>query len=219
MKTVDDTYMNHFLTNTHCFRTRKKATDYIAKKIPFEKQVFNDKCGTLKRYESHGFVVYKNVLLEQTFPNVADMPYKKLSLTRSNYLSEIIGNLEKLFPIELLSEVDIFDNRYWDDTKNVEEEHQGDEQKLRKLCAFYGLPYRAQVFQSWIKLIKDLFEQGHPWCDIRHSYPSAFWMNVLGSNQFEIHSTLARLIKSVIVTPMGSSEAERSFSIMNKVYR
>ena len=220
MKTVDDTYMQYFLSHTHCFRTRKKATDYIARNIPIDKQNFADKCGTLRRYESHSFVVYNNILLEQNSINVANMPFKKLSLSRQKYLSEIISNLEELFPIELLSEIDMFDNRNWDDTKDVDVEHQGDEQKLKKLCIFFGLKYTRKVFESWIKLIKDLFEQEYPWCEIKGSYPSSFWMNVLPrSTEFDINPVLERLIKSIVVTPMGSSEAERSFSVMNKIFR
>ena len=220
MKRTDESHMKHFLTHTHCFKNRKKATDYIAKKIPPAKQNFADKCNTLRRYESHSFIVYNNVLLEQNHPNVADMPYKKLSLTKVKYLTAIVDNLKEMFPIELLTEIDIFDNRYWDDTQNVEVAHQGDDQKLKKLCSFYGLTYSRQVFTSWIDLIKELFKEGSPWCQIRESYPSSFWMSVLSTGyQYDMDPVLVRLIKSIIVTPMGSSEAERAFSVMNKIYR
>ena len=220
LKTDDGTFMQHFLTHTHCFRTRKKALAYIARNIPIDKQDFADKCNTLARYESHGFIVYNNQLLEQNSINVANMPFKKLSLSRTDYLSSIISNLEEFFPIELLREIDIFDNRNWDDTKDVDAEHQGDDQKLKKLCNFFGLKYTRKVFTSWIKLIKDLFEQEYPWCEIKGSYPSSFWMNVLPrATEFNIDPVLERLIRSIVVTPMGSSEAERAFSVMNKVYR
>ena len=68
------------------------------------------------------------------------------------------------------------------------------------------------MFQSWIRLLKDLFRKKEPWCNTKEDVPSAFWMNVLSrTDEFDVDPMLAKLITSLIVTPMGSAEAERAF--------
>ena len=196
--------MGYFLSHCHCYRNLRKAKAYIKKNIPIESQDFSDKCKSLKHYENSPYIIYNNILLQQNHVNIANMPYVRLSTNRVPYLDTILANLEQMFPMELLSEVDIFDNRLWDDTADVDEVHEGDDLKLKKLCQFYGLRYTRKVFQSWIQLIKDLFSNGYPWCEIKGSYPSSFWMNILSrSTEYNIEPVLDRLIRSVVVTPMG----------------
>ena len=105
-----------------------------------------------------------------------------------------------------------FQNRLWNADGDVDRDHGGDNAKLRKLCQFYGFRYTPAMFQSWIKLLKDLFRTKDPWCNTKENLPSSFWMNVLSRpDQFYVDPSLERLITALIVTPMGSSEAERAF--------
>ena len=55
--------------------------------------------------------------------------------------------------------------------------------------------------------------QEHFFCDFRNSDPVLFWEVVL--RKFPISAELQRLIKSSIIIPLGSADAERSFSALN----
>ena len=113
LKVSEGEHMTDFLDNCHCFRLKKQAMNYVKRNIPLKQQTFNDKCHTLDRYEKN-WVVYNNVLIHENTHtvSVANRPYKKLSLERKGYIDKIITNLNNLFPIDLLEEIDIFDQRW-----------------------------------------------------------------------------------------------------------
>ena len=58
-------------------------------------------------------------------------------------------------------------------------------------------------------------EQENFFCNFKKSDPMKFWVSVL--LKFEMSKELEKLIKSSIIIPMGSADAERSFSEMNLV--
>ena len=112
LKTSEGEFMTNFLDHCHCFRLKRQAVNYVKRNIPLDQQTFNDKCHTLEKFEK-SWVVYKNILIhENTYTiNVLERPYKKLTLERQEYIDKIIKNLNDLFPMEMLQEIDIFDNR------------------------------------------------------------------------------------------------------------
>ena len=106
--------------------------------------------------------------------------------------------------MDFLADVDLFDNRQWNDELPVEDQFLDAKNKLKKLSAFYNLPYTDEVYDKFVKLVKTLFEINTPWCEIKQSFPSAFWMTILNRrHQFDIDGTLESLIENLMVTPMG----------------
>ena len=209
LKTTNGEHITKFLLETHCFATEELAEEYVNSKTPLKEQDFSDKCTSIDDYENK-HVVYKNHLLGTIPVPGATEFYETLSSVRQEYLKDIIDNLNELFPLDFLQDLDIFDNREWKEVADVEEQFSDGKQKLANLCQFYGLTYTDDVYQSFIDLVKDLFQKETPWCEIKQSYPSEFWMTILTRRyQFSIHGTLASLIENAIVTPMGSAEAER----------
>ena len=106
--------------------------------------------------------------------------------------------------MDFLADVDLFDNRQWNDELPVEDQFPEAKKKLKKLSTFYNLPYTDEVYDKFVKLVKNLFELNTPWCEIKQSFPSAFWMTILNRrHQFDIDGTLESLIENLMVTPMG----------------
>ena len=208
LKTSEGHYMKGFLAQCHCFHSKLQAEAFVRRNIPLEDQNFDDKCLSLEQYERM-HVVHKNIYLEEDNIRVSYKAFKKLSSEIDAYINKILENLREQFPLDLLQEIDMFDQRTFNDQGSVDFDHRDDKTKLRKLCDFYGLHYNNAVFLSWIALIKTLFQKKSPWCDYKESYPSSFWMGVLGKpDEFEIHPVLRKLIVSAIITPMGKNEKD-----------
>ena len=58
-------------------------------------------------------------------------------------------------------------------------------------------------------------QQEHFYCDYKKSNPVYFWQAVV--RKFPTSEPLKKLIKSAIVIPLGSADAERSFSELNLI--
>ena len=115
-------------------------------------------------------------------------------------------NLEAYFPMKLLDSFSVFDHSLWDEKKSVEEEQKDAPKQLKQLCDFYGLGYNQDIYLSWLAVVRRAMQEQEPWCNSRESSPQIFWMKILSLKDLTIHPRLERLIKSAIVTPLGSSE-------------
>ena len=115
-------------------------------------------------------------------------------------------NLEAYFPTKLLDSFSVFDHTAWDEEKTVEEQQKDAPKQLKKLCEFYGFGYNNAMYLSWLEVVKRAMQEQEPWCSSKASSPMIFWMKMLSLKDLTIHPRLERLIKSAIVTPLGSSE-------------
>ena len=80
------------------------------------------------------------------------------------------------------------------------------------MLSYFDIKYKPDYFKTFKTLVETLMDpQKYPkWCEHRGSLPSLFWMRVLGSN-VAIDDDLRKLIRILLVLPLGSSEAERAF--------
>ena len=108
--------------------------------------------------------------------------------------------------MKLLDAFSVFDHTQWDEKKTVEEQQKDAPKQLKKLCDFYGLGYNKDIYLSWLEIVKRVMQEQEPWCSSKESSPMIFWMKMLSLKDLTIHPRLERLIKSAIVTPLGSSE-------------
>ena len=69
--------------------------------------------------------------------------------------------------------------------------------------------------QSPSKKLKVSPRQEIFFCNFKESDPVDFWVSVL--MKFDMSRDLEKLIKSTIIIPVGSADAERSFSQMNLI--
>ena len=108
--------------------------------------------------------------------------------------------------MKLLDAFSVFDHTQWDEKKTVEEQQKDAPNQLKKLCNFYGLGYNKDIYLSWLQVVKRVMQEPEPWCSSKDSSAMIFWMKMLSLKDLTIHPRLERLIKSAIVTPLGSSE-------------
>ena len=108
--------------------------------------------------------------------------------------------------------------RKWKEDVPVKTQFNGSWRSLKTLLGYFGISYRSNFFQNFKVLVEKIMDPSkYPaWCTTKADIPSLFWMKVLGS-KLEIDPELQKLVKTLLVLPLGSSEAERAFSNMNKV--
>ena len=140
------------------------------------------------------------------------MTFEPLSTIRGPYITEILKNLEKFFPQKLMKEFDLFDQRKWKEDVAVNVQFSQSWRHLKKLLSYFDIRYKPEFFKNFKELVQNLMNpEVYPnWCKHKESLPSLFWQNVLGS-KIEIDPDLLQLIKTLLVLPVGSSEAERVF--------
>lgn len=122
-------------------------------------------------------------------------------LLRIPYLTTVLENLESYFPMDTLTNIDLLDQRFWDEN-DIWHAHIQSKEKLKNLCKFFGLKFTELVFASWMKLLDEIQKENTLWCQTMESPPQKFWMGVIG--KFTIEPTLLRIIQSSIVIPMGN---------------
>ena len=142
-----------------------------------------------------------------------ELCFDTLSTIRIPYVEKILANLDRYFPSKMLKDFDIFDQRYWDEKVLVKDQFKQSWRSLKTLLGYFKIPYKKDYFQNFKSLVRRLIDPDtYPaWCTTKTSLPSVFWMRVLGSN-IQIDDDLKKLIKTLLVIPLGSSEAERAFS-------
>ena len=142
-----------------------------------------------------------------------ELRFDPLSTIRVPYVEKILANHDKYFPSKMLKDFDIFDQRYWDDKVPVNDQFRQAWRSLKILLGYFRISYKRDYFQNFKSLIRKLMDPDiYPdYCTTKGNLPSVFWMRVLGSN-VEIDDDLRKLIQTLLVIPLGSSEAERAFS-------
>ena len=120
--------------------------------------------------------------------------------------------LEFYFPRKLLKDFDLFDQRKWKEGVMVVDQFSQSWRQMKNLLAYFNIKYKPSFFQNFKVLAEALMNPKYypNWCTQRNSLPSLFWMNVLGSKIY-IDPDIRLLVQTLIVIPLGSSEAERAF--------
>ena len=140
------------------------------------------------------------------------MTFEPLSTIREPYIKEILKNLDHHLPSKLMKEFDLFDHRKWLTDVSVSVQFSQSWRVLKKLLSYFNIKYKPEFFKNFKGLVEKLMDPNvYPdWCKHEESPPSLFWQIVLGSG-IEIDPDLKQLIRTLLVIPVGSSEAERAF--------
>ena len=91
------------------------------------------------------------------------------------------------------------------------------EEPIKQLAIKVNIQGRYQaILDDWRYLLRFLASEPTAMrCSYSKSDPAEFWQNILPMP--EVRPALKQLISSYLVIPMGSAEAERSFSVMNRI--
>ena len=215
-----DVHMMKLLDNSHCVASLEAANAIVAQTNPS----FNDKCTSITEFENN-FVVYKGILLEKNDIKVAvpkgytmaespqecgetkttmKIEFQSLSNIKVMYMDQIINNLEDYIPIQQLEFYELLNQKTWVRGAPILTQQPKTEKYLQELCKFYNIQYTNVILQSWLDLVKSIFNSKFPWCLIEKDKPSIFWMRIL-KDDYPMDSNLKWIIKSAITTPLGNN--------------
>ncbi len=140
-------------------------------------------------------------------------PYRPLSTVRKALIEKLEAEIQSYIPEDGLDMYKILDNK-------MIPENEGDQvfygiPEIMSLSQIYNVPTTQRV-QEWKKLLKELTSSSD-WCKQKHSEVRFFWSHYLKKQDFIISPNIRKIIQGVLVTPIGSADAERGFSVMNHV--
>lgn len=90
--------------------------------------------------------------------------------------------------------------------------------EITGICNILKLNDCEELLEDWAKLIESLIESEN-FCDFRNRYTEtfAFWSHFLNEMGIAWTEKTKKLIRIVLVLPIGSADAERGFSVMNHI--
>ena len=152
---------------------------------------------------------------------------RHMSALKEEYLDTILANIYEYFPEGDSSELIIFDQRLWGTSVDLMNEDLVKSQ-IESARIFLGVESSEFLLDECYKLLSKLWEEEKFSCANKQTIPTHYWGNVLKEDLdineddsdmgiIKMSALLRRLIQTAIVIPMGSAEAERSFSVMNHV--
>ena len=109
------------------------------------------------------FVISKQKLKQKFDP---------LSKIKDEYIDSVLVSLEKYLPVEELRIFELFNNRGWSTETPLVDQQIDAKYKLQRLCLFYGIVYEDAIYDSWISLLKEIYEELYPFC-VFHDSPAA----------------------------------------------
>ena len=109
------------------------------------------------------FVIAKQKLLPK---------FDALSTMKDQYIDKVLESLEKYLPQQQLRLFDLFNNRNWNTEIPLVEQQTNAKYKLERLCHLYGMVYENAIYESWIALLQEIYDEGYPFCVIHDSPPA-----------------------------------------------
>lgn len=90
--------------------------------------------------------------------------------------------------------------------------------EVNRICEILKLGDCVNLVRDWGKLTVSIIKSDN-FCKFHNSQTETyqFWSHFLNEKGIEWTSKTRRLIQIILVTPIGSAEAERGFSIMNHI--
>ena len=111
------------------------------------------------------FVISKQKLKQKFDP---------LSKIKDEYIDSVLVSLEKYLPVEQLRIFELFNNRGWNTETPLVDQQTDAKYKLQRLCIFYGIVYEDAIYNSWISLLKQMYEEMYPFCGVHDSPPARY---------------------------------------------
>jgi hypothetical protein len=223
LKTSNAHHLNNLLADSACSNIARQILKYIWKgtseDIPKPKGT--DPCKTLSAYEKSPYISWNGAELStvitkpksQLNNDMRSFPIPPLSEYRNQFIDLLIGELDKYFPVGSLKLFEVFDPSEWPKSPNLLGTF--GLQEIAQLCNLLDLDDSLITTQQWTVLIKSIRADNDFWCLMKESRHINFWSSVIG--KFNIEKQLLYLIKTVLILPIGSADAERAFSIMNHI--
>ena len=134
------------------------------------------------------------------------------------YLDTIEDAVEQYFPVKSTEDLEILDQRLWKDPNlETDEDIQKIKQKFKNAADILGKKDVSSTVQNeFVDLMKALWNEKGPQCSNSEDLPTHFWGDVLRTKS-DLTEDLKEILQRSIVIPMGTAEAERSFSTMNHI--
>lgn len=193
----------------------KNTQDFLAKSVCYKNPNKSDKkqCTSIQMYEE-SFVEYKGVeLLDMGSEGIP-----RLSSFLNKYLEEVLKTIENYFPhtysrktnpaklnMEIFSP---FNQELWQWQGNLAVG------SIKEAAKAVNIEYTIALQNEFEKLVQTM-KMNIMYCMNKKSDPFYFWLSVLKDFGSNMSPKLRQLIKSIIIIPWSSAEAERAFSLMN----
>jgi hypothetical protein len=137
----------------------------------------------------------------------------KISSFREGFLETLITGIEEYFPEGELEIFSALEPQQISLNFNSLDEFGND--WIGQLAQRFDVN-ETEALMGWTQLKADLKED-QDWCTMKGANPRDFWAYYLSKDGLELDESFRTLVKIVLSIPIGSSEAERSFSIMSHI--
>ncbi len=136
--------------------------------------------------------------------------YKPLTEVRESLIKALLRELRSYLPLENMKPYSILDPK-----KIPEKTHEQaffGISEIMVLARLYG-QVDLNIVEDWKKLQEDITNSDE-WCTMKGSSTKTFWRHYLSARQLTIPEELRNIIRSILITPISSADAERGFSIL-----
>ncbi len=136
--------------------------------------------------------------------------YQPLSKVRFKLIEHLKNEIKSYLPGNGIDAYKILDPKHFpEDSANQETYGLAD---IMNLAKRYGID-PMQAASGW-KILLPALTSSPDWCTMKKSEVKNFWTYYLENNYIELKDDIRKLIRSVLVTPIGSADAERGFSVL-----
>jgi len=175
----------------------------------------NDPCNSEERYRNSNPKYMSVKLIASTDK------FSKLNEIRHTIIDRIKDEIENYFPEGNLKNFDILLPKKWPWERGLLFDFYGITEiielaKLFKIVEDGNERQIHQLAQDWKQLTHQILK-GEERCSMQTANPRDFWPYYLQKKNILWSEQMRKLIRTILVLPIGSADAERSFSIMNHI--
>ena len=182
----------------------------------------NEEC-TLDTFYSADSLIWKSVLLEKGSEGRIGNRVPLLNDFRNNFVPAIISEFTKYFPASEYGDYKVLDPKYWPDDF-VTARNFG-LQEIKRLSESLMPEMDENVHlacaDEWSALLPEMMEKFDTFCSMKRLELLDFWELALSVKKpvvaWQEYPHIHILLARVLCIPIGSSECERGFSIMNHI--
>lgn len=206
LKIENGRFLKTFLSQTYCYN---EITDE------------NVTCDTFGHYESADVVTYSGIVLHEDYEETEQISEKNappLSKYRQDFLESLISSIKNYFPEDDTKNFDIFlpTNLPSEESKIISY----GVNEIISICMFFKWNEQddncESLLNEWIILLRSIISSPK-FCTFNNDQTSvfAFWAQFLKMENIAWTIKTKKMIKTILVLPVGSAEAERGFSVLN----
>ena len=172
-------------------------------------------CESIEEFYDSEHLKYQNVeLINDRGYDEDIVPF--LYEIRDRFLNDIISQIKQYFPVKELSLFKIFAPSEF--PTNIAGSLSYGVREISNLCRIFKLKDCEDLLIDWAKLIESIISHEY-FCELRsgNTETYVFWSRFLKFKSINWTLKTKQLIRTVLVIPIGSADAERGFSIMNHI--